>query len=81
MTIEGQKTVRDKRSVTKAGDRDEAESVANKKTLELCFIVVVGLFVAAAFISALSYDLVSARTPLFIMVPLLIPLGWPLVRV
>ncbi len=73
--------MRDKQSVTKAGDRVEKESVANKKTLELCFIVVVGLIVAAAFASALSYDLVSARTPLVILVPLLILIGGHFMRV
>ena len=71
----------DKQSVTKAEDRVEEESVANEKTLELCFIVVVGLIVAAAFVSALSYDLVSARTPLVIIVPLLILIGGHFIRV
>ena len=71
----------DKQSVTKAGDRVEEESVANKKTLELCFIVVVGLTVAAAFVLALGYDLVSARTPLVIIVPLLILIGGHFMRV
>ncbi len=71
----------DKQSVTKAEDRVEEESVANKKTLELCFIVVVGLIVAAAFVSGLGYDFVSARTPLFIMVPLLILIGGHFIRV
>ena len=73
--------MRDKLSAMKAEDRVEEESVANKVILELCFIVVVGLIVAAAFISALSYDLVSARTPLIIMVPLLILIGGHFIRV
>ncbi len=81
MTIEEQKSMHDERSETKAEERVDEESVANKVTLELCFIVVVGLFVAAAFISALSYDLVSARAPLFIMVPLLILIGGHVIRV
>ena len=73
--------MRDKLSVMKAEDRVEEESVANKVILELCFIFFVGLIVAAAFISALSYDIVSARTPLFIMVPLLILIGVHFIRV
>ncbi len=73
--------MRDKQSAMKAEDRVEEETVANKVILELCFIVVVGLIVVAAFISALSYDLVSARTPLFIMVPLLILIGGHIIRV
>ena len=73
--------MRDKQSVIKAEDRVEEESVANKAILELCFIFVVGLIVAAGFISALSYDFISARTPLFIMVPLLILIGGHFIRV
>jgi len=44
-------------------------------TMQLCFIAVIGLILVAAFIQALTYDIVSARTPLVIMVPLLILAG------
>jgi uncharacterized membrane protein len=48
----------------------------NKKAvLELCFIVVLGLIVLAAFIVALTYDRISARAPLVVMVPLIILIG------
>jgi len=43
-----------------------------KATLELCFISFLGIVVISAFVAALNYDFVSARAPLFIMVPLLI---------
>lgn len=43
--------------------------------IELCFLGVVGLIVIAAFIEALSYKLVSSRTPFVIMVPLLLLIG------
>jgi hypothetical protein len=44
-------------------------------TLELCFITLIGLAVAIAFIVALSYDFISARAPLVVMVPLLLLIG------
>lgn len=47
----------------------------NRTTLELCFISFVGIVVLSALVAALSYDLVSARAPLCIMVPLLILTG------
>ena len=43
--------------------------------LDLCFIAIITLVVSAAFISALTYDFVSARTPLVILAPLLILVG------
>lgn len=46
-----------------------------KAVLELCFIALLGLAVVGAFVSALSYDFVSARAPLFVMVPLLFLIG------
>lgn len=50
--------------------------VARRKTvLELCFISLLGIAVLGAFIAALTYDFVSARAPLFIMVPLLLLIG------
>lgn len=46
-----------------------------KQRLELLFISFVGIVILGAFITSLTYDLVSARTPLCIMVPLLILVG------
>lgn len=46
-----------------------------KAVLELFFIALLGLAVAGAFIAALSYDFISARAPLFVMVPLLLLIG------
>lgn len=52
------------------------DSASRRKTvLELCFISLVGLVVLGGFIAALTYDFVSARAPLFIMVPLLFLIG------
>ena len=67
-------------SQTNAPDDVDAESVkavvteerANMLTLEIVFLVVIGLVVLAAFFEALTYKLVSARTPFVIMVPLFI---------
>ncbi len=50
----------------------------NKKTLEICFTIFITLMVVAAFITALTYDFVSARAPLVILVPLLILTGFQL---
>jgi len=47
----------------------------DKSTLELVFISLTGIAVLCGFIAALGYDFVSARTPLCIMVPLLILIG------
>jgi len=44
----------------------------NKNTLGLIFSLCFGLVVAAAFVQALTYDFVSARAPLVILIPLLI---------
>jgi Flp pilus assembly protein TadB len=44
----------------------------NLFALEVCFLAFVGIFVLAAFVEALSYKLVSSRTPFVIMVPLII---------
>ena len=49
----------------------EAES-PRTLTLELCFSIFILLVVLSSFLSALTYDMVSARTPLVIMAPLLI---------
>jgi hypothetical protein len=59
-------------------------SVDQKKkgsnTLELSFILFITLLVAAAFLRSLTYDFVSARAPLVILVPLLILCGVQLKR-
>ena len=55
--------------------QDTGRNTANSNTLELIFIGLVGFAVVAAIIAALTYDFVSARTPLFILVPLLILIG------
>jgi len=44
-------------------------------TLELLFIIFVAITTIGAFIAALTYDFVSARAPLCILVPLLILIG------
>lgn len=46
-----------------------------KQRLELLFIAFVGILMLAAFVSALGYDMVSARAPLCIIVPLLLLVG------
>lgn len=46
------------------------EHRANMLTLEIVFLVAIGLVVLASFFEALTYQLVSARTPFVIMVPL-----------
>jgi len=59
-----------------AEDREDAEAKkahhANMLTLEICFLGFVGLVVVAAFLEALSYQLVSSRTPFVIMAPLFV---------
>ncbi len=47
-----------------------------KVALEYVFISIIGLFVIGGFLSALTYDFVSARAPIVIMVPLLILIGF-----
>ncbi|MEE9159399.1 MAG: hypothetical protein V3U60_13575 [Gammaproteobacteria bacterium] len=54
---------------------DADKVMGNNTTLELFFIVLVGLALGTAFIAALTYDFVSARTPLCILVPLLLLIG------
>ncbi len=60
------------------GTEDEAERRerrGNLYALEICFLTVVGLFVLWAFVEALSYKIVSSRTPLVIMAPLILLIG------
>jgi F0F1-type ATP synthase assembly protein I len=57
----------------------ESPSSTKKKkylTLELCFSIFVAIIVLGAFIACLTYDFVSARTPIVILVPLLILSGF-----
>jgi hypothetical protein len=70
----------DEQPRAKADSRVDVDIEANRTTLELCFVAVVSLIVIAAFISALSYEFVSARTPIVIMVPLIILIGVQFVR-
>ena len=58
-------------------DNIGAEELAarRKAALELVFISFVGVVVLGGFIAALTYDFVSARAPLVIMVPLLLLIG------
>ena len=60
---------------------NDEEKDSNKITLELYFIVAVGLIVAAAFVAASRYEFVSARTPIVIMLPLIILIGAQFFRV
>ena len=50
----------------------------DKKTLEICFTIFITIMVVGAFIAALTYDFVSARAPLVILVPLLVLTGFQL---
>lgn len=52
--------------------REDEELLRRRLALELVFIAFLGITVVGALIAALNYDLVSARTPLVIMVPLLV---------
>ena len=53
-------------------ETERAAGTQKKVALELVFIAVIGLFVLGGFVAALTYDFVSARAPLVIMVPLLL---------
>jgi hypothetical protein len=59
---------------------DKEQGKSTNTTLEVCFTIVIGILVAAAFLRSLTYDFVSARTPLVILVPLLILTGIQLKR-
>lgn len=55
---------------------DEANKASgNNATLELFFVVLIGLAFSAALVAALGYAFVSARTPLVILIPLLLLIG------
>ena len=61
-------------------EQEKEQDKGSKATLELCFTIIIGMLVAAAFLRSLTYDFVSARTPLVILVPLLILIGIQLKR-
>ncbi len=50
----------------------EGQADRHMAALDLCFILFIGALMAGAFASALTYDFVSARTPIVILVPMLI---------
>lgn len=52
--------------------REDEERVRRRLALEIVFIVFLGITVLGALIAALGYDMVSARAPLVIIVPLLV---------
>ena len=55
---------------------DEANKASgNNATLELFFVVLIGLAFGAALVAAFGYAFVSARTPLVILLPLLLLIG------
>lgn len=55
--------------------KKEVGQSRNMAALDLCFILFLGAVMTGAFISALTYDFVSARTPIVILIPLLIMIG------
>ena len=52
--------------------KDKASTNRNLAALDLAFILAVASLMVGAFISALTYDFVSGRTPIVILIPLLI---------
>ena len=65
-------------STTPTKNDDQAHN--NIWVLEIVFVLVLGGLIIAAFIEALSYELVSSRTPFVIMVPMLFLLGIQLIK-
>lgn len=55
--------------------KQEATDRHSHATLDLIFITLVGLLMLAALGSALTYEFISARTPIVILIPLLILIG------
>lgn len=53
-------------------EQERIDRRGNLFALEVCFLAVVFVIVVLAFIEALSYKIVSSRTPFVIMVPLLV---------
>ena len=60
------------REIPGESPEDRAHRISNTLTLEVCFLAFIALVVVAAFFEALSYQLVSSRTPFVIMAPLAI---------
>lgn len=56
-------------------DFEQRRTGTEKSTLELCFISFLAVVVLSALVTALSYDLVSARAPLVIILPLVMLIG------
>jgi hypothetical protein len=54
---------------------DNAVQSKTHATLDLIFISAVGVLMVAGLVSALTYEFVSARTPIVILIPLLILIG------
>jgi hypothetical protein len=50
----------------------KAANAKDMAALDLCFVLFIGALMTGALVSALNYDFVSARTPIVILVPLLI---------
>ena len=67
---EGRQKIMDEKELTQ--DSHSNDNGKNYPTLELCFSVFIGIVVLGAFIASLTYDFVSARTPIVILTPLLI---------
>ncbi len=70
----------DEQSSERLDNHSGADRDARRIVLDFFFILVVALIVVAAFISALGYEFISARTPIVIMVPLCILIGTQVVR-
>ena len=51
---------------------EQGSESARALTLELCFSLFILLVVLGGFLSAWTYDMISARTPLIIMAPLIL---------
>lgn len=58
----------------------QQDQKVNRLALEVCFIVVIAIIAIAAFIEAFSYELVSSRTPFVFLVPLLLLIGFQIIR-
>lgn len=63
------------------GETEKDQNESSNATMELCFTIFIGALVLAAFLRSLTYDFISARTPLVILVPLLILTGIQIKRI
>jgi hypothetical protein len=68
-TIAAADNARDEAEARMAKERDQR---SNLFAIEICFLAFISFVVVIAFVEALSYKIVSSRTPFVIMVPLLI---------